>query len=269
MRRLLLIGIAALVSFIVSPTQAQNVNAQDQQIRLFARMEARHRDARQNFERMIGDYPGFLPEMQTVAARLGTRPEWLLNVMACESSFIPSARNRLPGQTASGLMQIIEQTAAGLGTTTAAIRRMNPIEQLRIIENYYWPFRGRLNSLADVYLAVFRGFLVDGGSDTVVAPLNSSVKERRVYSLNNSLDLNGDRSITKGELESVAFGIGRFVVGAQPVAVNHSPFSKPEQKPVVGAGSQNEVVQASSKSLYAASKAGTSKIPKTRSIYFH
>ena len=269
MRRLFLIGIAALALFVVSPAQAQDVNAQNQLARLLDRTEARHRGARENFERVIGDYPGFLLELQTVAARLGTCPEWLLNVMACESSFIPSARNRLPGQTASGLMQIIEQTAARLGTTTAAIRRMNPIEQLHIIEKYYRPFRGRLNSLADVYLAVFRGFLVNGGLDTVVAPLNNSVKERQVYSLNNSLDLNGDRSITKGELESVAFGVGRFVVGAQPIAVNHSPISKPEQKPVVRAGGQNEVVQANSKSVYAASKAGTSKTPKTRSIYFH
>lgn len=269
MRRLFLIGIAALALFVVSPAQAQNVNAQDQQIRLFARMEARHRGARQNFERMIGDYPSFLPELQTVAAKLGTRPEWLLNVMACESSFIPSARNRLPGQTASGLMQIIEQTAAGLGTTTAAIRRMNPIEQLSLIEKYYWPFRGRLNSLADVYLAAFRGFLVEGGSDAVVAPLNSSVRERRAYSLNSSLDLNGDRTITKGELESVAFGVGRFGVGARLISMTRSRIAKPEQKPVVRAGGQNEVVQASSKSLYAASKASTSKTPKTRSIYVH
>jgi hypothetical protein len=269
MRRLFLIGIAALALFVVSPAQAQDVNAQNQLVRLLDRTEARHRGARQNFERMVGDYPDFLPELQTVAARLGTPPEWLLNVMACESSFISSARNRLPGQTASGLMQIIEQTAAGLGTTTAAIRRMNPIEQLRLIEKYYWPFRGRLNSLADVYLAAFRGFLVDGGSDTVVAPLNSSVKERRAYSLNSSLDLNRDRTITKGELESVAFGVGRFGVGAQLIAMTRSQINKPEQKPVVSAGGQNEVVQAGSRSVYTASKAGTSKTPKTRSIYVH
>ena len=50
-----------------------------------------------------------------------------------------------------------------MGTTTEAIRRMSPVEQLRLVEKYFTPFRGRLNSLADVYLAVFRGFIVEGG----------------------------------------------------------------------------------------------------------
>ena len=163
-----------------------------------------------NFERLLNQHPEFLPELQQVAARLETRPEWLLNVIASESSFIPSARNRLPRQTASGLLQIIEGTAAGLGTTTAAIRRMNAVEQLRLIEKYFTPFRGKLNSLGDVYLAVFRGFIIAGGPETVVAPLNSSRKERRAYYLNRGLDVDGNGRITKGELATTAFSVGRF-----------------------------------------------------------
>jgi len=272
MRKLLLTGIVALALLMAPPAYAQDVEL----ARLLARTEARHRGARQNFERLYVQYPGFLPELQMVAARLETCPEWLLNVIACESSFIPSARNRSPGQTASGLMQIIEQTAAGLGTTTAAIRRMNPLEQLRLIEKYYWPFRGRLNSLADVYLAAFRGFLVEGGPETVVAPLNDSVKERRAYSLNSGLDLNGDRAITKGELESMAFGVGRFGSGAQLISMTRPQINKPEQNPSVSAGSQDEPALSSSMSLYAAGKVGNnphvaspSATTKTRSIYVH
>ncbi len=273
MRRLLLTGIAALALFTASPARAQDANAHIQLTRLLARTEARHRAARQNFERLYGQYPGFLPEVQAVAARLETRPEWLLNVIACESSFIPSARNNLPGQTASGLMQIIESTARGLGTTTAAIRRMNPIEQLQLVEKYFAPFRGRLNSLADVYLAAFRGFLVDGGPETVVAPLNDSSKERRAYSLNSGLDLNGDRTITKGELEVIAFGVGRFGSGAQLSAMTRHQINKPEQKSWANADGRNEPAQTSSMSLYAAGKTGSnppvesSATPKTRSIY--
>jgi hypothetical protein len=268
MRRLLLTVIAALALLMASPAYAQDM----QLARLLARTEARHRGARQNFERMLGNYPGFLPELQMVAARLGTRPEWLLNVMACESSFNPAARNRQPGQTASGLMQIIEETASGLGTTTAAIRRMNPVDQLRLIEKYYWPFRGRLNSLADVYLAAFRGFAMAGGPETVIAPLNNSPKERQAYSLNSGLDLNGDRTITKGELEAMAFGVGRFGGGAQLTAMTRLKINKPEQI----AGERKDLIQAPSTSLYAAKKADTDPAvdsptasPKTRSIYVH
>jgi hypothetical protein len=97
-----------------------------------------------------------------------------------------------------------------MGTTTAAIRRMSPVEQLRLVEKYLTPFRGRLNSQADIYTAVFRGFIVAGGDASVVAPLDSSKKERRIYSLNRWLDFNSDGRITKGELAFTALAIGRF-----------------------------------------------------------
>jgi hypothetical protein len=124
--------------------------------------------------------------------------------------FNPAARNGLPGQTATGLLQFIEDTAQGMGTTTEAIRRMRPVEQLRLVERYLSPFRGSLNSLADVYSAVFRGFITKGGDASAVAPLNNSNKERRIYSLNRWLDFNCDGKISKGELALAALAIGRF-----------------------------------------------------------
>lgn len=90
--------------------------------------------------------------------------------MASESLFNPAARNGLPTQTATGLFQFIESTAQSLGTSTEAIMRMSPAEQLRLVEIYLTPFRGRLNSLADIYLAVFRGFIIEEGDASVVAP---------------------------------------------------------------------------------------------------
>jgi hypothetical protein len=225
MRRLILIGTTTLMLFMAPKAHAQEMAPQDQLNSLFTRTEARAREARLNFNRLIAAYPEFLPELQRIAVRLGTRPEWLLNVMACESWFIASARHPLPRQTASGLLQIIRQTSAGLGTTTAAIRRMNPVEQLQPVEKYFTPFKGRLNSLADVYLAVFRGFIMDGGPETVVAPLNNSYKEHQVYSLNRGLDLDRDRRITKEELAMVAFGVSRFI-GVQPNAKSHPQLSE-------------------------------------------
>lgn len=134
--------------------------------------------------------------------------------MAVESLLNPSARNSLLGQTASGLLQFIEATAQNMGSTTAAIRSMSPVEQLHLVERYFTPFRGRLNNLGDVYTAVFRGFIVEGGDESVVAPLDSSIKEQRIYSLNKWLDSNRDGKIIKGELALAAFTIGRFQPGA-------------------------------------------------------
>jgi hypothetical protein len=151
--------------------------------------------------------------------------------MANESLFNPAAHNPLPGQTASGLLQFIESTARRMGTTTEAIRRMSPVEQLRLVERYLTPFRGRLNSLADVYLAVFRGVVIEGGDTVVVVDSN---KERRIYALNKSLDLNGDGRIVKGELSLAALSVGRFLPAparTKPVKMGKDNLSVKEDQP--------------------------------------
>jgi len=282
MRRLVLLSAAALTLLIASPVQcsAQEIQEQSQLIRSSARTEARARGARLNFERLLSQHPEFLPELREVAARIETRPEWLLNVIASESSFIPSVRNRLPRQTASGLLQIIEGTAAGLGTTTAAIRRMNAVEQLRLIEKFFTPFRGKLNSLGDVYLAVFRGFIMAGGPDTVVAPLDGSRKERRVYYLNRGLDMDRNGRITKGELATTALSVGRFS-DVELVAQTRPRTVKPQQE--ITPIPEGEPSRPRAMSLYIAAPAHSKPapmasssepnrsravIPRTRSTYF-
>jgi hypothetical protein len=227
-------GAAALLLLMIAPTaNAQNEGPNDRVMQMTARSDAKHTRSRQNLIKILRDQPNFWIELQAIAKRLKTDPAWLLNVMASESLFNPAARNGLPGQTATGLLQFIESTAQSMGTTTGAIRQMSPVEQLRLVEKYLTPFRGRLNSLADVYLTVFRGFIIEGGDTSVVAPLGKSNKELRIYSLNRWLDFNGDGKITKGELALAAFTTGRF----QPVATrasespNRNFVDKSDQKP--------------------------------------
>lgn len=279
MRELKLICAAAsLIVIACAQAQAQDTAPQTQIVRLLARTESRARGARSNFEKLLSAYPGFLPELRAVAARLNTNPDWLLNIIASESSFIPSARNPLPGQTASGLLQIIESTAQGMGTTTAAIRQMTPIEQLRLVERYFAPFRERLNSLADVYTAAFRGFILDGGPETVVAPLNNTPKEQQAYQLNRGLDLNGDGQITKGELAAVAFSVGRFSSGVE-LALKPRQGANPNQPAITSAATAEQAGQTQNPprrggSFYiAAAVSGDGQSqpvtpqPETRSIY--
>jgi len=227
-------GVAALLLLAIPPAaDAQDEEPNDRAMQIIARNEAKHVRSRQNLTRILRDQPDFWIELQTIAKRLKTEPAWLLNVMASESLFDPTARNGLPGQTATGLLQFIEKTAQHLGTTTEAIKRMSPVEQLRLVEKYLTPFRGRLNSLADVYLAVFRGFIIEGGDASAVAPLGKSKKEQRVYILNRWLDFNDDGKITKGELALAAFTTGRF----QPAAPyagespNRNSIAPSDQKP--------------------------------------
>jgi hypothetical protein len=234
MKGLLPAGAAAILMLITAPAaDAQGEGPNDRAMRMIARIDARHARSRQNLIKILRDHQNFWIELQAIAKRLKTEPAWLLNVMASESLFNPAARNGLPGQTATGLLQFIEDTAHSMGTTTEAIIRMSPVEQLRLVEKYLTPFRGRLNSLADVYLAVFRGFIVEGGDTSVVAPRGKSNKERHIYLLNRWLDFNGDGKITKGELALAAFTTGRF----QPVtprpdkSLSHNAVDASDQRP--------------------------------------
>jgi hypothetical protein len=208
MKRMSLIGAAALL--VIPTATAQTEQPDDHTRQIVAHSEAKHLRSRQNLLKILSAQPQFWPELLAVAERLQTQPAWLLNVMATESLFDPSARNSLPGQSASGLLQWIESTAHKMGTTTAVIPRMDPVNQLGLVEKYLAPFSGRLDSLADVYMAVLRGFIIDGKDETVVSPLDNSRKEQRIYRLNKWLDLNGDRKITKGEMALAATLIGRF-----------------------------------------------------------
>jgi hypothetical protein len=235
-------GALALLLLILTPTANAQEGPNECARRMIARSEAKHIRSRQNLIKILRDQPSFWIELQAIAKRLKTEPAWLLNVMASESLLNPAARNGLPGQTATGLLQFIEDTARGLGTTTEAIRRMSPVEQLGLVDKYLTPFRGRLNSLADVYSAVFRGFIADGGDAIVVAPLNNSNKERRIYSLNKWLDFNGDGKITKGELTLAAFSIGRF----QPATSR--PDSPPNRNSVIVSDQKTETRQ--TRSIY-------------------
>ncbi len=228
------IYIAALLLLVIPPAaDAQDEESNDRAMQIISRNEAKHVRSRQNLTRILQDQPDFWIELQAIAERLTTEPAWLLNVMASESLFNPKARNGLPGQTATGLLQFIDSTARSMGTTTEAIRRMSPIEQLRLVEKYLTPFRGRLNSLADVYLAVFRGFIIEGDDTSVVAPLGKSKKEGRIYSLNRWLDFNDDGKITKGELALAAFTIGRFQPAAPYASEspNRNSIASSDQKP--------------------------------------
>jgi hypothetical protein len=217
---------------IATTAVAQEKVSNDRVRQMIARNEAKHLRSRQNLIKILRHQPSFWIELQAIARRLKTEPAWLLNVMASESLFDHKASNGLSGQTATGLLQFIESTAKNMGTTTEEIRRMSPVEQLRLVEKYLMPFCGRLNSLANVYLAVFRGFIVKGGDGTVIAPLDKSSREQRIYSLNRWLDFDGDGKINKGELALAALAIGRFqpTMPRSGVILYRNPMEAPDRK---------------------------------------
>lgn len=130
--------------------------------------------------------------------RLGIRePDWMMACMAFETGpktrFLPSARN-LAGSTGTGLIQFMASTARDLGTTVGQLREMTQLEQLVYVEKYFQPYKGRLNSLEDLYMAIL-------WPAAIGKPLNHPLFKHGTlaYSQNAGLDKNRDGVITKDE----------------------------------------------------------------------
>lgn len=134
-------------------------------------------------------YPVFDAKMQQVATNLGWQKEWLYAVMFVETAgtFSPSVKN--PNSSATGLIQFMEATAKSLGTTTAKLSKMNAVEQLDYVERYFKPYKSKVISGYDVYLAVFRPAWL---SDKTGVIKNS----HPAYKPNRALDVDNDNVIT-------------------------------------------------------------------------
>ncbi len=128
---------------------------------------------------------------------LGVEPDYLMACMAFESAetFNPSIKNAA-GSGATGLIQFMPSTAKGLGTTTAALAEMTAEQQLEYVLAYFWPYRGRLHTLADVYMAILWPAGIGKPDDWT---LWDKTSRPTTYRQNAGLDLNKDGKITKAE----------------------------------------------------------------------
>lgn len=136
----------------------------------------------------------FRERIRDIAAEVETSPSWLMAAIAFETgrTFSPSCRN--PASSATGLIQFMESTARGLGTSTEALARMTALEQLEYVLAYFKPFTGRLGTLADVYMAILYPAAVGQPDDYPVFKSGSDA-----YAANKGLDVNHDGVVTKAE----------------------------------------------------------------------
>lgn len=136
--------------------------------------------------------PEFLRGVEGVAQRVGAQPEHLMAAMSFETggSFASDVQN--PRSSATGLIQFMDSTAKGLGTSTADLARMTPTEQLQYVEKYFEPYRGRLNDLESVYTTILAGSPHESG-DVLFS------QGEKAFGPNRELDVNGDGKITAAE----------------------------------------------------------------------
>jgi hypothetical protein len=119
--------------------------------------------------------------------------DWLMACMAFETgeSFSPSVRNKMSGAT--GAIQFMPLTAAGLGVTCDALARMTFAEQMHYVQRYFAPYAHRIASLNDMYVAILLPSAIGKPDSTVLFSGGVAYRE------NAGLDANTDGVITKAE----------------------------------------------------------------------
>jgi hypothetical protein len=142
--------------------------------------------------------PAFRDEVRAMCGRLGCAPDHLMAAMAFESveTFSPAVKNPLSGAT--GLIQFMPETARLLGTNLDALGGLTAEEQLQYVEKYFQPFRGKLTTLEDIYMAILWPRAVGQPNDYVLFS-DGSIQ----YAQNAKLDDDGDGVITKEETASL------------------------------------------------------------------
>ena len=141
--------------------------------------------------------PKFLEKVKQIAQRLNCNYRDLLGLMNSESSINSQAVNESSGAT--GLIQFMPNTAKNLGTTTAALKEMSPIEQLDYVEKFLANAKANAGlsqndrlTAGDLYTFTF---LPARAKRDVLTVAGESY-----YNSNTNLDTNKDGKITKAEL---------------------------------------------------------------------
>jgi peptidoglycan hydrolase-like protein with peptidoglycan-binding domain len=149
--------------------------------------------------------PGFMPALSNAVKSLGVNIQDILAVIQKESGFNPAARNSKSG--ASGLIQFMPRTAKSLGTSVEEIRAMSGTEQIPLIQKYFWPYRGKLNSVEDLYMVTFLPAALNLNDNFVVGVQGSKdkiwgIEQGALYSQNKGFDANKKGYYTVGDIRN-------------------------------------------------------------------
>lgn len=142
-----------------------------------------------------------------MADTLGIDPDDLMACMAWESgrTFSASVLNKA-GSGAIGLIQFMPATARALGTSTVALSQMSAEDQLNYVYKYFLPYKGRLRTLADLYMAILWPAAVGKPDDYV---LFDRKKRPVAFRQNAGLDTDRNGKVTKAECSAKLYAMKR------------------------------------------------------------
>lgn len=167
----------------------------------------------------------FRYKLARLAEALKTNVDWLATVISFETAgtFDPAKPN-MAGSGAVGLIQFLPSTARRLQTSTEALRAMSAEEQLDWVYKYLQGFTGRLSTLRDTYLAVFKPTAMGLGPDAVVY----RQEDGEAYSKNIGFDRPPRKGfITVADITASIVGTYNAGLAKGRVPVPDEPFSEP------------------------------------------
>lgn len=176
-----------------------------------------------------------------IAHEIGVPPNDFMSCMAFESAetFSPSIRSKV--SSATGLIQFMKYTAPTLGTTTDKLAKMTAVQQLDYVRAYFLPYKGKLHTIDDLYMAILWPKAV-GKPSSYVLWKEGDGANAKAYLQNKGLDANKDGQITKAEAAAqpklkLKKGLGASFVAdipddADPEAIPEAADDDPEAIPV-------------------------------------
>lgn len=156
----------------------------------------------------------FIQKVKAIADYLQTNPNWLMQVMYAESRLRAYAKNTQNGRLiAAGLLQWTKGSNVP-GAPEVFLSR-DHLQQLDWVKEYFKPYRGRLKSYFDVYLATFFPAAIGKADDFVfaTAKLPASLIARQ----NPAVNINKDQKITMAEFR-------QYVLNSTPESVRSLVF---------------------------------------------
>lgn len=133
-----------------------------------------------------------------ISSALQIIPSWLMIIMYFECRLNSKAKNSYTN--AVGLIQFIPPTAQALGTSTEALLNMSNVQQLDYVYLYLKKYKGKINSLTDLYLCVFYPYAVGRPNDYILGSQNGTAA--KIAEQNPVFDLDKDGIIQKGDVVS-------------------------------------------------------------------